>query len=218
MKKKQKKIFLESEGDNWFKRNINNQIPSIEDPIIKAILRCLEKKFNKKEKILEIGCGDAKRLSWISKNLKLQCYGVEPSKKAAKVAKKQGIRVILGTADKLKFEKNKFDFVVFGFCLYLCDRDDLFQIACEADRVLKNGGYLIIKDFYSKNYIKNKYHHVPGVFSYKMDYKKMFDWHPNYDCVFHQINSEIKSKFAETHITSENNWISISVLKKKVTI
>ena len=218
MKKKQKEFFLENEGDNWFERNIKNHIPSLKDPVIKAILRCTENKSNKKKKLLEIGCGDAKRLSWISENLKFQCYGIEPSKKAVKAAKNKGIKVILGTADKLKFEKEKFDFVVFGFCLYLCDREDLFQIAKEADRVLKNNGYLIIKDFYSKNCTKNKYHHTPGIFSYKMDYKKLFDWHPNYDCVFHEISGEIKGKFIETYTASENNWISISILKKKATI
>ena len=48
MKKKQKEIFLENEGNNWFERNIKNQIPSLKDPVIKAILRCLENKSNKK--------------------------------------------------------------------------------------------------------------------------------------------------------------------------
>ena len=60
------------------------------------------------------------------------------------------VQVVQGAADQLYFESQTFDFVVFGFCLYLCDRDDLFEIAKEAHRVLKPTGWLVIHDFFAE--------------------------------------------------------------------
>lgn len=213
MKKKQKEIFLKQEGNSFFFRNhykIKKKEFGLKDPIIEAISQCLEKNYKKKS-LLEIGCGEGKRLKWISKNLKIKCYGIEPSEKAVKIANSKEVEVIQGTADILEFEKNKFDFVIFGFCLYLCDRSDLFQIAKEADRVLKNNGYLIIRDFYSLTHKKKKYVHRNNIFSYKMDYRKLFDWHPNFTSIFHKISAHNGKNFTD----NEDNWVSTSILKKK---
>ena len=105
-----------------------------------------------------------------------------------------------------------FDFVVFGFCLYLCDRGDLFQIAKEADRVLKNDGYIIICDFYSSANTKNAYHHLPGIFSYKMDYRKLFVWHPNYDCLHHEVIDHSLDGFSN----NKDNFVATSIIKKNI--
>ena len=211
MKQNQKEVFLKHEGNAWFNRNRKKHKLGSKDKVTQAILKCLNRKQSQKKKLLEIGCGEAKRLHWLSKNLNFKCYGVEPSEKAVAVANSKNVKVIQGTADKLDFEKKKFDIIVFGFCLYLCDRGDLFQIAKEADRVLKDTGYLIILDFYSKKNTKNKYHHLPGIFSYKMDYRKLFDWHPDYTCIAHEVSDHGGSGF----IDDENNWIAVSTLKKK---
>ena len=79
-------------------------------------------------------------------------------KKGVEKGVSKGISAKIGTADQLDFEDKYFDFVIFWFCLYLCDRDDLFQIAKETDRVIKNEGFIIVLDFYNsgKN-INNKY-------------------------------------------------------------
>jgi len=213
IKKLQKNIFLKSEGNAWFRRNNKKKVQfSEKDPIIKAILKCFHKDSNEKKTLLEIGCGKAKRLNWISQNLNFKCYGVEPSEKAVAKANLNNIKVVRGTADLLDFDNKKFDFVVFGFCLYLCDRSDLFQIAKEADRVLKDNGYLIILDFYSTEHIKKKYHHMSGVFSYKMDYRKLFDWHPSYSCFYHEVSAHAKDGFTN----DKNDWVATSILKKKM--
>ena len=213
MKKKQKQYFLDNEGDAYLLRNYDNlkqKIYDLNDPIINSVNKCLKKKFHNKMQLLEIGCGDGKRLHWMSDAFKLKCFGVEPSKKAVKLANSNKVRVIKGTADILDFESNKFDFVVFGFCLYLCDREDLFQIAKEADRVLKQEGYIIIYDFYSLKYSIKNYHHLKGLNSYKMDYKKLFDWHPYYNLTFKKIFKKKNGIFTK----DKNNWTSLTVMKK----
>lgn len=141
--------------------------------------------------------------------MNIDCYGIDPSKKAIKIASTKNVKAYRGTAEKLKFFDQKFDFLIFGFCLYLCDRDDLFKIAYEADRVLKPNGYIIIYDFFSNTHKKIKYSHHKDVFSYKMDYRKLFRWHPFYSCVYHKQNS---------YIGLNSDFTSISVMKKNINI
>ena len=215
MKKKQKEIFLETEGNSWFDRNhkaVQEREINLQFPIIQGLSKCLDKKApNGNKQLLEIGCGEGKTLHWIAENFGLQCYGVEPSKKAVELANTKDVQVIRGTADVLDFENKKFDFVVFGFCLYLCDRSDLFQIAKETDRVLKQNGYIIIRDFYSPEPFAQEYHHRSGIFSYKMDYRKLFDWHPDYECFFHEIDKGHAEGFSD----DQSKWIATSILRKK---
>lgn len=66
-------------------------------------------------KLLEVGCGEGKRLHWITENEGLQCYGVDPSEKAVSIARKKTVQVIQGTADELDFENQSFAFWSLGF-------------------------------------------------------------------------------------------------------
>ena len=175
---KQKEVFLKSEGDAWFYRNCNVSIARrfIEkDPLcisLKDILSPLADDPSVSHScmdLLEIGCGDGFRLAWLQKHFDVTAQGIEPSQAAVKAAKQNGILAQQGTADRLPFEDSTFDIVVFGFCLYLCDRSDLFSIAKEADRVLKTPGWLLIYDFYSPVPVARDYEHVSGLKSYKMD-------------------------------------------------
>lgn len=212
---KQNQIFIRGEADAWFDRN--HQTSAIDynnstDPVINEILKINSNySFDNKLKLLEVGCGEGNRLGWIFDNLSKEVYGLDPSKKALDAAAKKGINVKNGTAEKLPFEDNSFDILVFGFCLYVCDRDDLIEIVAEADRVLKNDSWIIIHDFYSKEHVKKNYHHNNGIHTYKMDYKKLFDWHPNYTCYSHQILNHEDNSMTD----NINDWISVSVLRKK---
>ena len=216
MKKKQKDVFLESEADAWFERNhvaVQETDFGKNDPIIHAIDTCLDSESRKHEsgKLLEVGCGEGRRLRWMAENWGLECYGVEPSEKAVALAGMETAQVIQGTADQLDFEDQAFDYVVFGFCLYLCDRDDLFKIAKEAHRVLKPNAWLVIHDFYAEMPVTREYHHLPGLLSYKMDYRKLFDWHPDYTCFSHTIGSHGKNAYTD----DLNEWVATSVIRKK---
>lgn len=210
---KQKEVFLSSEGDAWFDRNhqaIQNQEFGIEDPIIAAIQRCLPGVSDDTTRLLEVGCVEGRRLQWISKNLGIRCYGIEPSAKAVALAQKLGVEAIQGTADRLPDADETFDFLVFGFCLYLCDRDDLFRIACEANRVLKPNAWLIIHDFYANAPMQRDYHHRTGLYSFKMDYRTLFDWHPAYTCFFHELKHHATNELTD----DPNEWVATSILRK----
>lgn len=208
--KKQKDIFLKIEGDNWFERNKKGleQRSLNDDYLFNQILEYIPNKNN--VSILEIGCGNGKRLAAL-KQKGYEVFGIDPSQAAINDAISNGINALVGTADNLPFHDIFFDIVSFGFCLYLCDREDLFKIAAEADRVLKKGGFLFILDFYSKIPIYNNYHHYDGIKSYKMDYSKLFEWHPDYVLIKKIIGSHDN---IQIQTVDQNDWISISILRK----
>ena len=115
-----------------------------------------------------------------------------------------------GTADKLPFKDKSMDILIFGFCLYVCDNEDLFQIASEANRVLKNRSWIAILDFWSSFPIKNIYSHDPTMNSFKNNRNLMFDWHPCFEVVSQKI---VKHKF--NYFTDNNNEkVSVSLIRK----
>jgi ubiquinone/menaquinone biosynthesis C-methylase UbiE len=211
---KQKDTFLRSEGDAWFARNQQaievRKLPE-DDPLLQEIIELLQiNDVGAGLKILEIGCADGTRLAWLKNNFNADCYGIEPSGQAVAAACSKGINVHQGSADLLPFDNHSFDIVLFGFCLYLCDREDLFRIAYEADRVLRSPGWLIIHDFFSSVPKAKKYHHRPGVESYKMDYRTLFNWHPDYVCMTHKIRHHNKTCYTD----EQDEWVAASIMRK----
>ena len=215
---KQRDAFLKSEGDAWFQRNsatADTPCDPEADSLLAEILALSPESMSgtgEAPRILEIGCGDGSRLAWLQENRAFQCFGVEPSEKAVAVAQERGIAAQQGTAEHLPFDDQSMDLVVFGFCLYLCDREDLFRIACEADRVLNNPGWLLILDFYAPVPLKREYHHRAGLFSYKMDYTTLFRWHPGYTLFSHRLCHHSKGGYAD----DPQEWMATSVLRKNL--
>lgn len=205
--KTQKDIFLHSEGDQWFERN-NNLSNTPTDTIVKTLLNI---EISPK-KVIEIGCSNGARLNLIHDTFKSECFGIDPSHKAIEQGSRvyKNITLQTGTADSLPFEDNYFDMIIFGFCLYLSDRKDLFKIAYEADRCLKDNGHIVIKDFYPPLPFKNKYTHKEGVYSYKMNYSNLFTWNPAYNEIF----TDVFSHDGYTKRNMPNEKIAISILHK----
>lgn len=210
---KQKDIFLNVEGDAWYRRNTSalgiRRLPE-SDPVLVEILNLPS--GAEPAKILEIGCGDGTRLNWLRENRGDICHGLDPSAQAVAAARDRGLEVQQGTAESLPFGDKTFDMVIFGFCLYLCDRDDLFRIASEADRVLKSPGWLLILDFYSPTPLKREYHHRAGLFSYKMDYRTLFTWNPAYVNFSHHVLHHSENTVTD----NRSEWMATSVLRKNL--
>ncbi len=207
----QKKIFLNSEGDSWNSRNKGAEIDD-KDPIVNYFYDL--HKASPGEifgRLLEIGCADGKRLSVLKALPFTSLEGLEPSKEAVEAAVSKGVHAYVGTADQLPFEDRSFDYVVFAGCLYLVDREDLFSISHEADRVLKPNGKIILYDFSPQANLKNQYKHCSGVVVHKMDHSKMFTWNPDYTVAFRKSYSyDLKSSFS----SNLDDQIVITVLNK----
>ena len=208
--KTQKEVFLATEGDQWFNRNMKYYEDSKDEKNI--IIHSLKEIEIKPKKVLEIGCSNGIRLNSINKAFGSACFGIDPSVKAIEYGNKEfpNLSLQVGTADLLPFDDNSFDMIIFGFCLYLCDRKDLFKIALEADRCLSDNGFMVILDFYPPFPYKNSYSHKEGIFSYKMDYSKLFSWNPVYNEIYNLIFSH--SGFSERIIPDEK--IAVTILNK----
>jgi SAM-dependent methyltransferase len=206
---RQRDAFLSFEGDAWFSRNEQNLASRdwSRDPLC---LRLSTLALPRQARVLEIGCGDGSRLAYLARQQGFRVFGADPSQKAVAKAIERGVEAVRSTAEALPFGEASFDAVIFGFCLYLCDDEDLFRIALEADRVLAGPGWLLILDFEAPAPAYRPYHHVAGLESRKMDYKSMFLWHPSYTLAgyekFHHVTREWTDE--------RDEWVSLACLRK----
>lgn len=207
----QKDVFLESEGDAWYRRNkveLESRDWSL-DPVCVKTKQLIDASGG--GRILEIGCGDGSRLRYLSKCTASAVFsGVDPSGEAITRALGNNVNAYKATADNLPFEDDTFDIVIFGFCLYLSDDMDLFRIAQEADRVLAKTGWLLILDFESRSPTYCIYRHRDGIYTRKMSYKDMFLWHPAYTLASHEKFHHLTRNWTD----DPDEWVSLACLRK----
>ena len=204
---------LDGEGDEWFQRNrhvdsehTHSQIER--DPLIDLITN-LPLPPGSTTSVLEVGCGQGLRLMSLSSSMGWSVAGIDPSKKAIDVVNAAGCKGIVGTAECLDVADQSVDLLIYGFCLYLCDRGDLFRIAAEAHRVLKPHSWIAILDFWSPQLTANSYHHRLGVKSYK-DTSAMFNWHPSYVLTDHRLRHHTSSSYTD----ELEEWVAVSLLRR----
>lgn len=212
MKSKQSDIFLDSEADGWFERNKTALgIRTFETDTIKRVLEGFKDSINA---ICEIGSGNGVKLSDLCDYFEASGSGVEPSPLAVKMGNDayKNIHLKVSTAANLPFNDSEFDLVYFSFCLYLVDRVEIYKAVAEADRVLKNGGFLAIVDFDPLMRHKKPYHHKSGIFSYKNSYSDFFTSGGHYYLVAKESFSHACTHFS---VLSDDR-LSISILYKEL--
>lgn len=206
----QRNVFLDGEGDQWYSRNAVqdiNELDHIDCVIHQSLEFC--------SSVLEVGCADGRRLARIKENCGsiTTLVGIDPSSVGilSGLNRFVGLDLRVGTADLLPIEE-VFDAVVIGFCLYLCDRELLSKIVSEVDRVLEDGGVLVLVDFDPPHPRRRRYQHKEGIWSYKMDYSKLFTALP------HFVLSS-KSSMSHSGMTWENDEserIAVWTLRKNL--
>jgi len=179
---RQREVFLAGEGDAFFARN-RTAPGDLErrwrrDPVLRTLARL----GARPRRVLEVGAGDGWRLAGLRRRYPgARLCGVEPSAAAVRDGRRRfGLPLVRGTAERLAFADDVFDLVILGFFLYLCDREDLFAVAAEVDRVACEDALVAVFDFHAERPYRNPYAHRPGCYSYKMDYAGMFLWNPGY--------------------------------------
>jgi len=210
----QRKIFLEGEGDAWYQRNCqvgaeDQQYWQDHDPLA-GLLAELPLPNGADVFALEVGCGQGLRLMRMQEVFGWQVAGVDPSAAAVEAVASAGLQAYLATAEALPIADASVDLLIYGFCLYLCDRSDLFKIAAEAHRVLKPESWLAILDFWSPHQKVNAYHHRAGVFSFKDDLPGMFSWHPSYVVNDHRLRHHA----TRAHTDDTQEWIAATILRR----
>lgn len=214
--KNQKEAFLAYEANAWFGRNkavIDTYNPS-KDRVISLIT---EYNLNP-SKILEIGCSAGYRLNGLKNALKdATVFGLEPSSEAIRHGEKYypDVNFVHGSADDLSaFEDTSMDIVIVGFVFYVIDRNIFYKVVSEIDRVLKNGGILIIVDFFSESSLKNSYQHINSfsAYSFKQNYDEVFT-----SSKLYYLLDKSTWNHSDKILDATNNYhdkYSISLLKK----
>ena len=187
----QENVFLSGEGDRWFERNIfKMEVGANQDPVIKKFIEGhIAPTF-----VGEIGCSNGWRLQKIKqlispepndRNVGGYCFGVDPSKAAISngTARFPGIDLAIGTATAFPWRTGQLDVLIYGFCLYVCDPEDLFEIVTQGNRVLIEGGHLFIHDFDPEYPHSVPNHHVKGLMTFKMNFANLWLAHPQYSMV-----------------------------------
>lgn len=167
--------FLQSEGNEWFKRNkdyLDNEAAGKD--IVLSMMR--QYSINPK-KVFEVGCSNGWRLGEIQKIYNAQCTGIDPSEEAILDGQKkyQEVNFFKSTASQIPVE-NAYDLVIVNYVFHWVSRELLLKSIAEIDRILSDNGYLIIGDFSPDIPQKTKYHHLPedNVFTYKQSYSDIF--------------------------------------------
>lgn len=210
----QKQVFLDGEGDAWFQRNYQSTAKQKEswcsyDPLA-DLLSELPLPRDVEVSVLEVGCGQGLRLQRMKQKFGWQVAGIDPSAAAVETVTSAGLEAHVATADSLPMPNSSVDLLIYGFCLYLCDRSDLFKIAAEAHRVLKPESWLAILDFWSPQQKANKYHHRPGVESFKDDLPSMFSWHPSYVMTDHRLRHHSTRAYTD----DSQEWVAATILRR----
>lgn len=212
----QKAAFITYEANAWFERNKEylKNYSAQNDRVVSLITEYNLKPNN----LLEIGCAAGYRLNGI-KSLYKDCnvFGIEPSKNAIAYGQQNfpSVNFCEGTADDLSvYENESMDVIIVGFVFYVIDRNIVFKVVSEIDRVLKNGGILIIVDFFSETSLKNEYQHIKdfSAYSFKQNYDEIF----TSSKLYYLLDKSTLSHDTKTLDASNDyfNKYSISMLKK----
>lgn len=180
---KQSKAFLNKEGDGWYARNYL-KLEGVKEEPIGALLRA-HKIDPGGHALIEYGCANGWRLHNICSKFDALGFGVDPSSTAIKNGETRYPELKLKYGTATDFVHSGFCVVIYGFCLYLADREDLFEIASVGHKSLIEGGFIVIHDFDPEYPHKIRYHHAEDemLFSYKQDYSKLWLAHPGYKLV-----------------------------------
>ncbi len=116
-------------------------------------LLAIRKFLPRKGEGLEIGVGTGRFASLLGIR-----YGIDPSRKMASLARKRGIDVRIARGERIPFPSGRFDYVV--IVTTLCFVSSPYKVICEAARVLRDKGRIIIgiidKDSFLGKYYERK--------------------------------------------------------------
>lgn len=167
----QDQVFAAYEGDNWFERNHdiwNNFSPEADLPS-----KLIEFYQLHPRSVLEVGAATGYRLAMISERYKARVVAVEPSTEAIIYGKTKfpHVKFVRAEASNIPL-REMFDLIIVNFVFHWVDRMNILRSIAEIDRLLEDGGYLIIGDFLPSNQTKVRYHHLKDqqVYTYKQNY------------------------------------------------
>ena len=198
----QDKLFSEFEGDRWFERN-RRTLDSF-DASADLPLKLIGLYEITPARVLEIGAANGFRLAAIHERSGAEAVALEPSAQSVLNGKASFpfVTFIRGTASAVPL-RGSFDLVIVNFVFHWIDRQSLLRAVAEVDRLVSDGGYLLIGDFHPANQLRVPYHHLKTqeVFTYKQNYAETFLasglYHPVCLLTAHHSTRELQARVTE---------------------
>jgi SAM-dependent methyltransferase len=179
----QDNIFARSEGDCWFERNLGS-LQNFE-PAHDLPLKLIELYELRPQSVIEIGAANGFRVAEINRRCGARAVAVELSQQAVADGKARFpfVTFLRGAASAVPVQ-GLFDLVIINFVFHWIDRAFLLRSVAEVDRLLNDGGFLVIGDFLPANRLQVPYHHLKAgdVTTFKQNYADVFSasglYHP----------------------------------------
>lgn len=175
MKTTQDDFFVDAEGDRYYRRNreaLKAKAAEHDPPMMLMNDYGLHPRT-----VLEIGCADGWRLELIRRRLGAECFGVDASGEAIDAGTRDypEITLLPGTMADVPIRDRRFELVIVYFVFHWNDRGTLMRAFAETDRLVEDGGYLIVGDFLPEAPQRRGYHHGgDGLYTFKQDYARPF--------------------------------------------
>lgn len=92
------------------------------------------------DRVLDVGCGTGRMLSYFNN---VEKFGIDISVDMAKMCRDKGIEACMGNVEDLPYEDGSMDMVI---CTDVLEHVfDLYKTLSEINRVVKKGGYIILR-------------------------------------------------------------------------
>jgi ubiquinone/menaquinone biosynthesis C-methylase UbiE len=171
-------VFWQTEADAWYRRmqvNYTDEERVAFDPVLRTLALVPLRPHN----VLEVGAANGYRLHAIREKYASHCTAVDPSQQAVADGRRRypDVRFLRGIADRMPdLADGEFDLVIVHSVLSWVDRSRLLRSVAEVDRVLSDGGFLIVGDFYPAAPERVRYHHRPEeeIWTFKQDYPSIW--------------------------------------------
>jgi len=159
--------------------------------------------------VLDLGCGFGRNANWLAgKGAIVDAINIneEELNEGKRRAQEQGVNVNYVKADAglLPFEDSSFDVLLDAGCTHMCDKETQEKAVLEANRVIKQGGYL---QFFGFSREHPSYQRNPNSPQFRdiEDIKKQY-------CQYFEIVGEPKKK---EWVNGNEKHIGLEVLMKK---
>jgi len=184
----QDNYYRHKEGNDFFVRNhTKSDIPRLRKAKV-SILEHLDNAGITPTNVIEFGCCYGDLLAELARREGTEkAWGVEASSKAVDFGRQlynqTEFRIIHGTiADNELIEnsnKNGFDLIIIDDVFGWVSRETILQSVTNIDYLLKDGGFVFIRDFYPNKRVKNRNHHIEDalVYNFKVvgSHSKLFE-------------------------------------------
>ena len=203
---------LREDGDGYHSRN-HAGIGTIADPAFSALE--LLNQGQPVTSVLEIGCTTGFRLEKARVAFGARCAGLEISPAAVHEGRTRypEVQIELGTApgDLNRWSEEQFDVVIVGHFEYLLPRSELFGLAAAVDRLVVDGGHIIVMDFLHPSPMSADYRHHADLRVFKHDPSAPWLWSPTYTLVQRQVYDVSENPAV---CTDPRTWQTVDVLRK----